>query len=196
VALDVFIGYSRVDLEAAEAIQQYLSSEGFDCYRDITNIPGSDEWVKAITQAIRACHVYVTLVSRNSIESEHVGLELTFGKKHKKPFVPVFLSRDFLLTDEVDFFLGNRQYIYAEPPLEAALPKIADAVRRTLTVPSTRRLTKMKPACGRAQRTAAKWTLLATHWDCQWGNSGRALPRLVDGRMCSLPSPASMWGAS
>lgn len=132
VALDVFIGYSRVDEEAAAAIQQYLTREGFDCYRDVTNIAGSEEWVKAITQAIRDCHVYVTLVSRNSVESDQVGLELTFGKKHKKPFVPVFLSRDFLLPDEVDYLLGNRQYIYAEPSLEAALPKVAEAVRRNV----------------------------------------------------------------
>jgi hypothetical protein len=101
VARDVFIAYSRLDSEAAEAIERYLTGEGLQCYRDVTNIPGSDEWVKAIAQAILDCHAYLMIVSRNSVASDQVGLELTFGSRHKKPFVPVFLSDGINLPDEV-----------------------------------------------------------------------------------------------
>ncbi len=132
MAHDVFISYSRLDSEAASAVERYLANEGFDCYRDVTNIPGSEEWIKSITQAIRECRVYLALLSKNSLESEHVVLELTFGKKHKKAFVPVFLADNLEVPDEVDFLLGNRQYTYAKPSLKAALPKIGDAVHRSV----------------------------------------------------------------
>ena len=98
-----------MDPQQAAAIKQCLSKEGFVCFMDIDTIPGSEEWVRAIAQAIRECHVCVTVVSRYSIESEHVVLELTFVRKRKKPFVPLLLSRDLRLPNEVDFLPGNRQ---------------------------------------------------------------------------------------
>jgi hypothetical protein len=46
---DVFIGCSRSNSSSAAAIQAALEQAGLHCYRDVTNIAGSDEWRAAIS---------------------------------------------------------------------------------------------------------------------------------------------------
>lgn len=129
---DVFIAYDRDDSEAARQVQEYLTDAGFECYRDVTHIPLSAEWVTAITAAIRECHACIILVSEQSIGSEPVHQEMRFAQRFPKRFVPVLLSRDVQPSEEMVFFFGNIHYAYADPSLETALPQIASAVARVV----------------------------------------------------------------
>lgn len=42
---EIFIAYSHQDLADAEQIEKCLSSSGLRCFRDVTAIPGSAEWI-------------------------------------------------------------------------------------------------------------------------------------------------------
>lgn len=121
---DVFIGYSRQDSVIAETIQAYLQDAGLSCFRDATNIAGSEEWLSVITTAIRDSHVYLSIVSRNSLASDYVGRELAFATHHKKSYVPVILERGVELPDVIRFHLGVIQHIVADPSVTAVLPQI------------------------------------------------------------------------
>ena len=129
---DVFIGYSRRDSAAAEAIQKCLTDAGISCFRDTTHIDDADSWVDAITTAIDDSHVYLAIVSRNSVNSKFVNKELTFTTNSDKPFVPVLLTRDVELPKVIRFHLGDIQQIVAEPTLEAVLPRIAATTARVV----------------------------------------------------------------
>jgi hypothetical protein len=129
---DVFIGYSRLDTEAAKAIQACLTDAGISCFRDVTDILDSEEWLKAITAAIRECHVYLAIVSKNSLASDYVDKELNFATHCKKPYVPVVLGPGVELPDEIRFHLGGTQLIQADPSLPAVLPRIEAAVARAV----------------------------------------------------------------
>ena len=129
---DVFIGYSRKDSGVAEIIENYLSKCGFKCWRDKTLIPGSDEWVEAITKAIDSCHVYVAIVSNYSVLSKYVAREIMMADSAGKSFLPVILSDNVKLSPRMRFLFSELQHIYALPTLDAVLPDLADAVSRAV----------------------------------------------------------------
>ncbi len=129
---DVFIGYSRHDSAAAEAIQKCLTNAEISCFRDATHIVGSDEWVKVITAAIEECHVYLAILSQNSVASKYVAKELAFTTNFGKPYVPVVLTREVELPKIIRFHLGDIQQIVAVPSLEAVLPQIATITARVV----------------------------------------------------------------
>jgi len=129
---DVFIGYSRHDSWAAEAIHTCLTDAGISCFRDATDIPGSEEWVKVITTAIQECHVYLAIVSPSSVTSKYVGRELAFATEFDKPYVPVVLTREVELPNVIKFHLSGIQQIFADPSLSDVLPQIATATARVV----------------------------------------------------------------
>jgi hypothetical protein len=129
---DAFISYSRRDSEVAGRIQEHLTGAGLVCYRDVTDIPGSDRWVEAITEAIERSHVIVAILSGNSVVSDHARREIHFTIGSNKPIVPVLLSRDLALPKVWQFYLSELQYLFADQSLEDALPRIAEAAGRVI----------------------------------------------------------------
>jgi hypothetical protein len=127
---DVFISYSRRDSEVAGRIHQHLETAGLVCYRDVTDIPGSDRWVEAITEAIERSHVIVAILSSHSVASGYARWEIHFAVSSNKPIVPVLLSRDCVLPKVWQSYLGELNYIFADGPVEATLPRIAEAANR------------------------------------------------------------------
>jgi hypothetical protein len=85
-----------------------------------------------ITTAIQECHVYLAVVSRNSVASKYVGKELAFATEFDKPYVPVVLTRDVDLPKVIRFHLGGVQQIFADPSLSAVLPQITEATARVV----------------------------------------------------------------
>jgi hypothetical protein len=127
---DVFIGYSRKDAAAVAAIYDCLTNAGYSCYRDVTNIPGGEEWIRSISAAIRSCYAYVAVLSNNSVNSEYVDMELHWGIKWKKKFVSVALQPELALPETVGFVLERFQTIDASTGVAEVLPLIAGAVNR------------------------------------------------------------------
>jgi hypothetical protein len=129
---DVYIGYSRRDSVAAEAIQKYLTDAGISCFRDTTNIVGSEEWVKTIAKAIEKCHVFLAIVSQNSVTSQYVAKELAYATRFRRQYVPVLLTSDIEVPEVISFHLGDIQHIVAEPSLSAVLPQITAITARVV----------------------------------------------------------------
>jgi hypothetical protein len=127
---EIFIGYSRRDSGAASVICDYLTKAGFSCYLDVHSIPGGDEWMDSISAAIGACNVYVAILSAESVSSKWVGMELLWGIKYDKRFVPVTLQSDLSLPPKVGFALEPYQFVDASGGVEKALPTIGAVVAR------------------------------------------------------------------
>jgi len=125
---EIFIAYSRDDGAEAEALETYLTQEGFTCWRDVNLIRGSDRWVEAITEALTTCRACIVLASPNSVRSDHVGRELMLAVDQRKHIIPVFLSRDVEMTGKMLYYLTELQHIYAVPTKGVGLEEIIRAL--------------------------------------------------------------------
>lgn len=101
---DLFISYSRRNLEEVKAIREELEDRGFSCWMDLEEIP-SDEtnYKKKIIPAIREARLaFLFVLSAESQESENALKEIGFaGKKAKKRIV--FVRFDAAAMSD-DFF--------------------------------------------------------------------------------------------
>lgn len=129
---DVFIAYSRKDARFAEAVDAYLQRRGLSCYRDVKSIPGSAEWMTEITAAIDGCHAVMAILSPDAVLSDHVKREVAIAAEANKGFVPVWLSEDIKLPQNMRYALAGHQRVMAIASLDEALPSVEAAAWRTV----------------------------------------------------------------
>ena len=88
---DVFISYSRKNLERVMEIKRQIDSYcKTDCWIDLKGIEsGSEMFLRDIVGGINACKVFLFMLSRESMESEYALLELNYAKEMKKNVVLV-----------------------------------------------------------------------------------------------------------
>ena len=88
---DVFISYSRKNLERVKEIKGQIDSYcKTDCWIDLKGIEsGSEMFLRDIVGGINACKVFLFMLSRESMESEYALLELNYAKEMQKNVVLV-----------------------------------------------------------------------------------------------------------
>ena len=91
---DVFISYSRKDLEFAKKVcaifDTYKQFYEFEYFFDMDEIKSRHEYLKRISTAISESKVMLFLASENSTKSEFCTKELLFADKHKVPILDLF----------------------------------------------------------------------------------------------------------
>jgi hypothetical protein len=88
----VFVSYSKKDKDYVLKFVDRLLDEGFDVWIDNRGLRSSEDWWRAIVEALRDCSAFVVVLTPNSDASEWVQLEITLATKYKKPRFPVLLS--------------------------------------------------------------------------------------------------------
>jgi hypothetical protein len=63
----VFLSYSRNDLEAATNLLSQLEQAGLSCFRDQDSIREGDNWLQALQQAVDSCGSFVLLVGQDGV---------------------------------------------------------------------------------------------------------------------------------
>lgn len=104
---DVFISYSRHDLEAVKAIKQEIENaiEG-RCWMDLEGIEsGMPRFTKAIIDGINDCSVFLFMRSEASQTSKFALRELNFAEEKGKRVVIVHID-DSTMADEFQFLYG------------------------------------------------------------------------------------------
>ena len=102
----VFISYSRKDINFARRLASDLEEAGFDVWWDISDLKGGDDWVRFIPTAIQASQYFVVLLSPSSIQSEWVAKEYSFALRLRKKVVPAMIK-----PCEVPFALNTINYV-------------------------------------------------------------------------------------
>ena len=67
---DVFISYSRRDMQIADEICKSFQSVGLSCFTDRNNIPPGSDYVEYLRTAIRRCKIFLYIASYNSYNSQ------------------------------------------------------------------------------------------------------------------------------
>ena len=86
MAREIFISYSRRDLEKVKAIKSEIEqATSMECWMDINDIQADEEdYLNRIAEGIEKCRVFLYMLSKSSQESEHAIGELVAAKDQKK----------------------------------------------------------------------------------------------------------------
>lgn len=125
---DVFISYSRKDIDVANKLCEALDSARISYWID-RNIHGSANFLSEITRYIRECKVVVFIASSNSAVSMWTQKEILFALKHNKPIVPYRIGDfSFENNDELDFVFMNVQWIESVADVVTSLERLGCTV--------------------------------------------------------------------
>ena len=90
---DIFISYSRKDIEKVKTIKADIESEtSADCWMDLDGIESGEQFEKVIISAINRSSIFIFMLSQNSIKSEWTLDELDFAKRKGKRLVIVAIE--------------------------------------------------------------------------------------------------------
>jgi hypothetical protein len=99
----VFLSYASQDLPAVQAIHDALQKAGLDVWFDKAKLEGGDDWEQRIRQNIRACSLFIPVIS-NSTNSRAEGVfrqEWNVALKRAERFDP---SATFIIPMTIDDF--------------------------------------------------------------------------------------------
>ena len=90
---DIFISYSRRDLQQVIAIRDEIKKElGADLWIDIKGVESGDQFVNVIIEAINESKIILFMISKSSMLSEYAKKEVMYAKNINKKVVPVILD--------------------------------------------------------------------------------------------------------
>ena len=89
---NIFISYTRKDVEQAQKIHKCLSDAGFDVWRDVTDIEPGKNWSREVAQNLTTSDIIVLLWSENATRSDAVRHEWLTARALEKGIIPCFLN--------------------------------------------------------------------------------------------------------
>ena len=86
---DVFISYSRRDIDFVRHLFDQLTARDREAWADWQDIPPTADWLAEIYSGIEAANTFLFVISPDSVASEICTLEIEHAVKHNKRLVPV-----------------------------------------------------------------------------------------------------------
>ena len=129
---DIFISYSRKDLELVKQIKAEISRcTGDRFWMDLDGIEtGSPSFTKNLAEAINKCKVFLFMLSNNSQSSPYALRELNYAKVKQKELgihVVIINIDNCQLNDEFILYCGMTDIIlWTNTPQHDKLLKIAN----------------------------------------------------------------------
>ncbi len=123
---DVFISYSRKDVEFARQLTASLEEHGADVWFDQADIHAGVKWSSAIQQGLRDAKAMIVIISPASMASTNVEDEWQWFLDRRKPLIPVLLE-----PADIHFQLSRLQYIdFATQDYDTALTQLKAEIKR------------------------------------------------------------------
>lgn len=107
---DVFLSYSRKDIEIAQKLSEELQSIGCKVWMDVSGIESGTQFVDSIIDAIKSSKVFLFLASSNSYQSQFAIRELQYAE-HQKIRSVIILIDNSPMPDEFFIMYGLRNTI-------------------------------------------------------------------------------------
>jgi uncharacterized membrane protein len=86
----VFISYSRKDIDFVKRLASDLKKTGVAVWWDISGIPPGTEWPKRIQDGLENSDYFIVVLSPDAIQSPWVRKEYTFAQIENKPIFPLY----------------------------------------------------------------------------------------------------------
>lgn len=94
--MEVFISYSHKDIVIAQMIKKVLIEADYSVWIDEDNLKSGDNFLQQINNAIERCAkkgFYIIVVSKNSLESKYMEIELRHAVNQGAWIVPVVVGK-------------------------------------------------------------------------------------------------------
>jgi|GEM_PF-1399275 len=105
--MDVFVSYSRRDVDFTRIVVQKLKDAGHEVWVDWEDIPYSSDWWKEITRGMDSCQAVVVVVTPDSLRSDVCNKEITYARGSNKRMIPV-LHRDIPEPEMMDYWAEQK----------------------------------------------------------------------------------------
>lgn len=128
---DVFISYKSEEFEKANWVKTTLENNRITCWMAPADIKGGSNYAIEIPKAIRACKVFVLVLSTKAQDSKWVPKELDQAINEEKIIMP-FMLEDCLLKDDFNFYLTNVQRYEAYKDKSAAIERMIVEIKGIL----------------------------------------------------------------
>jgi WD40 repeat protein len=125
---DIFISYSRKDIDFAKEVVNALTSDGLDIWIDWEGIPKGEELHKEIYLGIERADVFLFFISPNSAKSKWCKKEIIWANKNHKRVIPILIE-DVEHLDETKDIMGKLSkinWIYCRPGKDIFITAIAE----------------------------------------------------------------------
>ena len=130
--LDVFISYSSLNKNVADAVVSDFEQNGIRCWYAPRDIMPGQEWVTAIHEAINDCQLFVLIYTDSSNESKQVANEVALAFNSGKTLIPFKLS-DTQMSSELEYYLTRVHWLDAvNPPLLESIANLRKYSKKIL----------------------------------------------------------------
>jgi len=127
----VFISYSRRDIDVVESIVAQLEAAGIEVWLDREDIKPGKQWRKQIVEGIDTAEAFVLNLSPNSAASDNVLKELNLAEEALDPFILPVMLNEIKIPDEMRYQLAGTQFIaYHLDPKRGVRDLIAEIKKR------------------------------------------------------------------
>jgi internalin A len=117
-AVKVFISYAHKDKSFAKKLAGELENQAMKVWWDFDSLKGGQDWQKEIERGIKQCDFFLVALTKDAVESEWVGNEITYASNAQKTIIPLHLKKC-----EVPIGLIKKQYIDFEKQTQKAAIK-------------------------------------------------------------------------
>lgn len=107
---EVFICYSRADLERVRPWVEELEKGGVSVFFDTESLLGGSKWQNDIVEGIHTAKLVMLFVSRSSVASKFVTKELALFENMKKDILPLLLE-ETEIRGQMAYCIAERQRI-------------------------------------------------------------------------------------
>ena len=130
--LDVFISYSSLNKNVADAVVSNFEQHGIRCWYAPRDIMPGQEWVTAIHEAINSSKLFILIYTDSSNESKQVANEVALAFNSGKTLIPFRLS-DTEMSTELEYYLTRVHWLDAvKPPLMQSIESLRDYSEKIL----------------------------------------------------------------
>ncbi|WP_020530172.1 TIR domain-containing protein [Flexithrix dorotheae] len=89
---EVFISYSRKDLEFATKLVNRLNLENIEAWFDQNDIPEAVDFIREIEMGIASANCFLFIISKDSVQSKYCQKEINTALKFGKRIIPLLLD--------------------------------------------------------------------------------------------------------
>jgi hypothetical protein len=129
---DIFISYSRKDESFIKQLYQALSDRGISAWYDREDIGVGSQWATEIVEGIRACRVFLLVLSPDSAASVNVRKEVDLAQRYQRQIVPL-IWRATEIPVAMEYQLAGIQWMeFNEVAGDDKFNQLADVLRRLI----------------------------------------------------------------
>lgn len=148
----IFISYSSIDTEQAQALRARLERDGLSCWMAPEDIRAGQDYASEIPAAIANCDVFLLFLTDNAQRSTWVPKELDTAINLSRTVIP-FVAKDLVMTPAFVFKLVNVQAVMATGNDGKDYASLTKALRQHLPVTSEKPAPVPEPQQAAKQKT-------------------------------------------